>query len=201
MDYDLMAADVRLFMDKQGLATAVWLGHSMGGKVAMRAALSTPERVARLVVADIAPVVYRRDFTDLLGTLQAVDLERLAGREEANAQLEKKIPEQGLRDFLLQNLKRRDGGFVWQVNLQAVQNNLPHILGFPLDGESAHYPGETLFLRGERSDYILTEHEPAMRRLFPKLKIETISGAGHWLHAEQPAYVASTIDGFLHGDG
>ena len=56
MDYDLMAADVRRFMDKQGYRPAVWLGHSMGGKVAMRAALVTPERVSGLVVADIAPV-------------------------------------------------------------------------------------------------------------------------------------------------
>lgn len=201
MDYDLMAADVRAFMDKQGFQTAAWLGHSMGGKVAMRAALSTPERVSRLVVADIAPVVYQRDFTELLGTLLAIDLDGLTGREEANTELARTIPEQGLRDFLLQNLKRRDGSFFWQVNLQAIQDNLEHILGFPVDDESQHYRGETLFLRGERSDYILTEHEPAMRRLFPKLRMETVSGAGHWLHAEQPARVASSIKRFLRCGG
>lgn len=197
MDYDLMAADVRFFMDKQGLESAVWLGHSMGGKVAMRAALATPERVSRLIVADIAPVVYQRDFSELLASLLALDLERINSRDDADAQLRQHIPEQGLRRFLLQNLERQGERLVWRVNLRAIHNNLENILGFPIDSDAQQYLGDVLFLRGESSDYIQPEHEARMRHLFPNLRIETINGAGHWLHTEQPARVATCINAFL----
>ena len=197
MDYALMAADVRRFMDTQGIESAVWLGHSMGGKVAMRAALVTPERVSGLVVADIAPVAYRRDYNELVDTLLELDLAGLSGRDDADARLRPAIPEPGIRNFLLQNLKRREGRFVWQVNLHAIRDNLAHILGFSTGSESQPYTGRTLFLRGELSDYIRPEHQTETRRLFPRHGMETVSGAGHWLHAEQPDRVATTIKRFL----
>ena len=45
---------------------------------------------------------------------------------------------------------------------------------------------ETLFLRGEKSNYILNEDEDVIKRHFPKMSLNTITNAGHWLHAENP---------------
>lgn len=198
MSYPLMAADLAALLDRLGLASAAVIGHSMGGKAAMTLALTAPERVRRLCIVDIAPVAYPPGLETYVAAMQAIDPARLARRAEADAALAPAVPDPGIRAFLLQNLETRDGRLAWRPNLAALATAMPIIRGFPAPpSDTAPYAGPTLVVRGERSDYVLPEHEPAIRRLFPKAELRTVQGAGHWVHAERPQDFLATLRPWL----
>tara|TARA_B100001939_G_scaffold201813_4_gene173454 strand:- start:7076 stop:7867 length:792 start_codon:yes stop_codon:yes gene_type:complete len=193
--YSAMSGDVVEFMDRVGLERAHILGHSLGGKVAMQLALSHPERLGKLIVGDIAPVPYPPHHTRIFEGLNAIDLDRLTSRGDAEEALQPYVPEAGIRLFLLTNLVRtKDGGFAWRCNLEALEKGYDHIAAAPAGGS---FRGETLFLRGEKSDYIRDEHLAEIHRLFPRSQITTIAGAGHWLHADKPEEFMKTVLAFL----
>lgn len=202
MDYQTMARDVLEFMDRHGVDKAHMLGHSMGGKTAMQLALQAPDRLLKLVVADIAPVAYggeRGEHDEIFAGLSAIDLDKLQSRTQADGILANWVDDEIVRQFLLGNLLRReDGTFAWRINLSAIRDSYP-LLRAAVSGP-APYTGETLFIRGERSDYILPEHESTIRELFPHASIETIAHAGHWLHAEKPDTFYSIVRKFLRGE-
>jgi pimeloyl-ACP methyl ester carboxylesterase len=195
---DAVAAHLREGFAAEGPVDVV--GHSMGGKVAMVLALRHPELVRRLVVVDISPVAAeesRGEFEHLLGALAEVDLGSLRRRTDAGRQLREKIPEDGVRGFLLQNLRRDEAeGFRWEPNLRLLRAELDVVMGFP-DAEGARYEGPVLWIAGGRSDYVSREDLPAMRRLFPKVRRMTVHGAGHWVHAEKPEEVIAALRSFL----
>ncbi len=197
MDYEVMAADLRAFMDDRHLVRASLLGHSMGGKVAMTFALRHCDRVERLIVVDIAPVRYRRSLEGLLDAMLAVDLSRFRRRGEVDRALAGSVPDPSLRGFLLQNLAVRDDRLVWRCNLPVLRRHLSEITGFPeaLCGRRCDRP--TLFLRGARSDYVREEHFGVIREHFPNARIETVASAGHWLHAERPDETVRHVGAFL----
>jgi esterase len=199
MDYHLLATDVAAFMDQQGLERVDVIGHSMGGKTAMRLALNDPHRIDRLMVVDIAPAPSGSDHDHLIDTLLTLPLAGMARRAEADEALAAHVTETGLRAFLLQNLKSDDGGLRWRINLEGLRRAMPALVDFPLsNGEQ--FPGETLFLRGGDSSYLRDEHLPVIHRHFPKSRIETIAGAGHWLHADKPARFLQCAQAFLDCD-
>ncbi|PWJ22508.1 alpha/beta fold hydrolase [Jannaschia seohaensis] len=168
------------------------LGHSMGGKAAMVLALTRPEAVQRLVVADIAPVGYRHTQGHLIDAMRAVDLSRVTRRSDAAAQLTQ-VPEDGTRSFLLQSLDVAAGR--WTLNLDALADEMDRIIGFPeIEGR---FDGPTLFLSGANSDYVRAEHRDRILALFPGAKFARIPGAGHWLHAEKPREFEAAIRVFL----
>ena len=193
MDYPLMAVDLSAFLDQLNLQSAVLLGHSMGGKTAMWFALNYPERVARLVVADIAPVVYQHNFDRLIQSLRELPLASLSNRKQADDCLADAIPDSGFRQFLLQNLILRDGQYAWRINLDYCQQSAGHIVGFPSTEGLPGFTGDALFITGENSTYFRPETIPA---LFPKTIVKTIANAGHWLHAEQPEHFVKAIEDF-----
>ena len=197
MAYPDLAADVLAYLDAHRIDRAGLIGHSMGGKTAMTLALTAPERVRWLIVADIAPAPSPSDHGPILDALRALPVDSLASRSGADAALASAIPELGLRRFLLQNLIVGDGGVRWRIDLDAIAHALPDLTDFPSMSPHAVYDGQTLFLRGENSDYAGAHHEPRIRALFPAASIATVAAAGHWLHAEQPAAVTARIEAFL----
>ena len=197
MEYPELTADVLAYMDARRIDRAGLVGHSMGGKTAMTLALTAPERVEWLIVADIAPASSPSDHQPILHALETLPIETLASRAEADAALAPAISDTGLRQFLLQNLVHDGGRLRWRIDLEAIEAALPVLTGFPSLSATAVYGGPTLFLRGARSEYLTTHHAPRIRALFPSAVVTTIADAGHWLHAEQPAAVVARIERFL----
>ncbi|MFK0570202.1 alpha/beta fold hydrolase [Endozoicomonas sp.] len=197
MNYQVMAEDILEYMDDQQLETAHLVGHSMGGKIAMTVALMAPERVNKLAVIDIAPVTYQeRRHDSILEGLSSMPLESLRSRSEADRLLAAWEPEKDIRQFLLKNLYRDEPGeYRWRVNLAAITDHYSEIM----EGQhSDHgFTGETLFIKGGESDYILPEHREQVLALFPSASMRVISGAGHWVHAQKPELVTRTLLRFL----
>ncbi len=194
MDLPAMADDVARLLSAEGLERAHLVGHSLGGKVAMQLALNRPERVASLVVADIAPIAYPRHHDAILAALQGIDLRALKNREQADQALKPAVDEAGVRQFLLKNLARDNGGWQWRMNLPALAANYDALRAAP-SGEP--YIGPVLFIKGEESDYITEEARGPIMRLFPGCQVKVIQGAGHWLHADKPAVFNRLVLRFL----
>lgn len=195
--YSALAGDVSQLIEEQGLDSALLIGHSMGGKAAMWLALQQPQRVAGLVVVDIAPIPYENHFQPIYQALYQVDAARVGSRAEADRILAGFLEETGLRQFLLQNLHLADGEWRWRINLQALSEGMPEIVDFPLSQSSLHYDGPSLFIYGELSDYVKQDSRPQITRLFPRARMSCIRNAGHWIYAEQPQAFASLLGGFL----
>ncbi|GAA4378205.1 alpha/beta fold hydrolase [Hymenobacter koreensis] len=198
--YELMSADVLGLFDQLQLGNDVTLlGHSMGGKVAMRFALDYPERLARLVVLDIAPRFSDMAHQDeILAGLNAVDLNTVQSRQEADDALAQHIRQPGVRQFLLKNLYRReDNSFAWRPNLAVLTAEMNDI-----GAEISHahpFLKPALFIRGGRSNYISTEDKlHSIPALFPNSQVETIVDAGHWIHAEAPDQVFEMVTAFTN---
>jgi pimeloyl-ACP methyl ester carboxylesterase len=197
MNYSVMADDVAQLLYRLGLSNCDVLGHSMGGKVAMMLALQNPALVARLIVADIAPIAYFHHYDDLINPILALPLETIESRAQADQLLRQNIPEDQLRAFLLQNLVREATGWRWRVNWEVIQRDMEWLTGFgelPPDW-SIELP--TLFLRGEKSDYIGEAEIEVIQQRFQDYRIETIAAAGHWLHAEKPESFNRLVVDFL----
>jgi pimeloyl-ACP methyl ester carboxylesterase len=197
MDYRAMAGDVVAFMDAHELDRAALLGHSMGGKAAMAAALDHGPRVERLVVVDIAPVAYSAAFLSHARAMQDLDLAAIARRADADRLLQATVPEAEVRGFLVQNLVRRDDAFHWRLNLDVLAAEMDRIVGFPGDLLERSYGGPTLFVGGAQSPYIEPGHHTLIRRLFPAAEIIEIAGADHRVHADQPERFTDAVGGFL----
>lgn len=176
-------------------------GHSMGGKAAMLLALRHPELVERLVVVDMSPVSYDglSEFGTFIDGMQALPLPSLTNRAQADEGMQPYAPDPTVRAFLLQNLRRSDDGFRWQMNLPLIASSLP-LLGKWPESEipsDASYSGPVLWIAGARSPYVRPEYSDAMRRLFPKVRLVTIKDAGHWVHSERPDVFLATLRAFL----
>ncbi|WP_417318179.1 alpha/beta fold hydrolase [Emcibacter sp.] len=193
--YGAMAMDVIEFMDDHNLPAAYIIGHSMGGKVAMQMALNYPDRIEKLIVGDIAPVTYPPNHVTVFDGLNAIDLKEITSRGDAENVLKEYISEPGVRLFLLSNLARKkDQGFYWRMNLPVLDAHYTDIAAAPA---GVPYEKETLFIRGEHSEYIPESFYPAIHELFPQARIETLEGAGHWLHAEKPQEFTKLVMDFL----
>jgi esterase len=197
MSFEEMAGDVAAFIERHELRPADVIGHSLGGKVAMRLVLTRAALVERLVVVDVAPVAYPHTFGPFVEAMQQVDLAAVRQRSDADRQLGRTISDAVVRNFLLQNLVKTNAGYAWRVNLQALAANMPELLGFPAPGDDAVYRGPTLFVAGGRSGYVKAEHRPLIERLFPHAEHAVIAGAGHWVQAEQPAEFLDRVRPFL----
>ncbi len=196
MEYAAMAADVLQTLAASAALPVCLLGHSMGGKVAMTAALASSARVTALVVADIAPAGYAHQNARIAAAMQRVPLRPGLPRAEADAALAEAVPDPGVRAFLLQNLAF-GAAPAWRIGLDEIAAGLKSIEGWPDLPDDARYDGPTLFVTGGRSDYVQPEHRPVIQALFPQAASVRLDEAGHWLHADQPEAFAACVEAFL----
>lgn len=173
------------------------VGHSMGGKIAMLLALLEPELVDRLAVVDISPAATSSftEFETYIAGMQAMDLDAIATRADADEALAPAAPDPGVRAFLLQNLRREGSGWRWQPNLEVIGRDIATIGGWPADDISGLPPFDqpVLWLSGERSQYVTDDNLAEMRRLFPRMRHVVVKGAGHWVHSEQPEVTIESL--------
>ena len=208
MDYAAMGGDLLETLDAEfGPASrAVLLGHSMGGKTMMAAALAAPERVAGMISADMAPVVYEHSHAPFIEAMRAMDLSAVTRRSQADPLLAEAIPEPPLRAFILQNLIIEDGRARWRLNLEAIAAAMPDLTGWPSSLEpnaltARRYDGPALFYHGGASEYVTAAAQARIRLLFPAAEVEAMPGAGHWLHAERPDLFFETVSAWLRRAG
>jgi len=196
--YQDMAGDLAQVIEANGGQADV-LGHSMGGKAAMVLALTRPDLVHRLIVADIAPVAYAHTQSHRIAAMKAMDLTDLSTRAEADRRLALTVEDPGLRAFFLQSLDLKSQPPRWKLNLDVLDAEMPGIIGFPqIEGA---YAGPTLFLTGAESDYVRPEHRPRIQQLFPKARFARLAGAGHWLHADKPREFETAVATWLEATG
>lgn len=195
MNYRAAAEDVRAFMESQWIYQAHMIGHSMGGKTAMQFAFDHPDMLDQLVVVDIAPKAYTGGHEQIFEAMLKLEPEKLESRSEAEEKLARTISDPAVRLFLLKNLSRnKSGGYDWKMNLPVLHRDYSKILSAV---SGAAFSGESLFIRGERSDYLPDADWPQIQTLFPNAQLATVPGAGHWIHADAPEELLRQITEFL----
>ncbi len=191
-----LAGVITGWLEDSELGNVALVGHSLGGKIAMQIALADPARVDSLVVADIAPVEYPSHHDQVFAALDAVCDAACQSRAEAAELMAGILREEDVIQFLLMSLYRTpDGTYQWRFNLKGLKENYVAVRHAP--EASGMYGGEVLFVKGGDSDYILPEHEPQIRALFPSASVKIMQNCGHWLHAQQPRLFNSIVKRFL----
>ena len=195
-NYDVLSEDLKQYCNDLDLKEVMLLGHSMGGKTAMLFATEYPDLVSKLLVADISPRFYPIHHDAILAGLNALDLSTIKSRGEADKVLSAYVHEAGTRLFLLKNLYWIEKGqLAFRFNLDVLTNHVSEV-GEALPMHSK-FEKPTLFLRGDKSEYVMPSDEKLIKQHFPMATIETISHAGHWLHAENPEDFYKAVINFI----
>lgn len=203
MTLKYMANAVAELLQELNLDRVMVLGHSLGGKVAMELAISHPNVVSKLVVADIAPVQYGDRHNRVFDSLKSIDLAAINSRKEADQKLVEGsggenagVQDPGVRMFLLKNLyKDESGAYQWRMNLTALIEAYSNIIAAP--SRSPKFDKPVLFIKGEDSEYILPEHREEVLARFSAPQMKTMGGCGHWLHAQKPDVFGRLCQKFL----
>ncbi|MEY8869523.1 MULTISPECIES: alpha/beta fold hydrolase [Gaetbulibacter] len=195
-DYETLSEDLRHYFEAHNLSEAIVLGHSMGGKTAMLFATQNPNLVSKLIVADISPRFYPIHHDAILEGLSSLDFSEIKSRGAADKQLANYVSDFGTRQFLLKNLYWKEKGqLALRMNLQVLKENVSEVgEALPLH---AKFEKETLFLRGDKSEYIALQDETIIKQHFSNVNIVTIANAGHWLHAENPGDFFDVVLSFV----
>lgn len=195
--YQDMVDDLEEFMQQRGLEKAHILGHSMGGKVVMKFALQHPEKVLSLVIADMGMRGYKPHHDQVFDALYRIDLDSVERRSDAEEQMEPLMPDFGMRQFLLKSLDRnKDGKYEWKFNLDVLFNEYHYVIE-PV-GEDGVLDAPVLAIRGGNSGYVNDTDIEEYHKYFPQVKVVTLEGAGHWLHAEAPKKFLEALQSFYH---
>ncbi|WP_075341814.1 alpha/beta fold hydrolase [Tenacibaculum agarivorans] len=195
-NYSILVEDLLGYIQFHNLEEIDLIGHSMGGKTAMLFATMYPEKMHKLIVADIAPKEYPPHHQDIIAALESIDFSIHHTRKLIDSKLQELIPEVGVRHFILKNTYRKTKDeLAFRFNLKSLSENYSEVVkGLP---SNTVFNGEVLFLRGGKSGYILSEDEPLVKMHFPKAEIDTVPNAGHWLHAENPTDFYTKAFNFL----
>jgi len=200
-NYLALTDDLFEFIDDHEIENPMLLGHSMGGKVAMRFTLENPEMVKKLIVVDISMKAYppRKQHKQIIHAIQNIDLQHVKNRHEVEERLEKSISEKRINQFILKNLHRTpQNKFEWLMNIPGIETNLDKLFDAIQTDEIFEKPA--LFIKGGASDYILLDDFDLIRKNFPNAEIVTIAGTSHWLHVEAPERFYQITLGFLQGN-
>ncbi len=195
-NYQAMSDDLLEFMDTHNIKNSHLIGHSMGGKTIMQFAFDYPERVNKLIVADISPVQYENKHEMIINAMLSVDFSKQKTRQDVEELLSKTIKSNRLLQFLMKNLYWKDkNNLGWKTNMRAVLENMDKI-GEAIPSDKP-YMGPALFVRGGRSDYVTLKEMHQIKMQFPHAEIKTINGATHWLHSDKPDVFFALVSDFL----
>lgn len=196
MSHDDLAEDIKNYMQQHSISKAHVLGHSLGGKAVMQFALNFPELVEKLIVVDIAPKAYPPHHQGIIKALETVDFDEVKSRSEVEAVLEKYIPERSTIQFLTKNLYWTDEKkLAWRFNLKTLSEKYSEFVSNAI--KFGTFDGETLFISGAKSNYILPQDEFAIRQQFPKAQFVKIKDAAHWVQADNPLDFSVAVKQFL----
>jgi pimeloyl-ACP methyl ester carboxylesterase len=198
--YEVLVEDLSHFFEQHSVAQAHIIGHSMGGKAAMLFAMNYPNRLGKLVVVDISPARYEDKHSHIFKALMNIDLTGISSREEAIWQLKQELKEEdeGTIAFLAKGLQRNESNtFCWRFNVEALAKSYQNIAS-EIQGQP--FQGKTLFIKGQKSNYINAQNYALIEQYFPFSEIEEIAGAGHWVHAENPKRFIEVVLNFLKKD-
>ena len=197
-NYSVMSDDILEFVRDLDLKNSILLGHSMGGKVAMLFSIRHPHLVRKLIVSDIAPKYHRPNNESVLNALKAIDLSKINTRKEAQKILENNVSDSGVVQFLLKNIywKETSGGdkLMWKFNDKIILLHIQNV-SEAIESSDPCYT-HTLFVRAEKSNYILDSDLESIGKLFPNYTLKTIANAGHWVHADNPSDFLQTVIDF-----
>lgn len=194
--YRIMADDVNDLLIHEGIESVYLLGHSMGGKTAMKFSLMYPEKVDKLIVVDVAPKAYPPKHDQIFEALFALKPDKYKTRTELDAALSAHISDYAVRQLLLKNVFRDDAGkFKWRIDVGAIHKNYDKV-NEAIDG-TMHFAKPTLFIGGSKSRYILDDDVPRIKSIFPSAAFVVIENAGHWVHSEAPQKFAEVVMEFL----
>ena len=185
-----MAKEIINVLDQKKINKFNLIGHSMGGKTAMMFSSMYPELIKKLIIVDILPIYYSNDYNKIIDSLKSLDLKKLVSRVNIDKALESEFKEPAFRAFLLKNLYRvNKDELAFKIDLDIISNNLSEVeKSLPAN---LHYSGKTLFIKGQKSDYINKTNSSLLKKVFPDHKIVEVQKAGHWVHAEN-------LDGFIN---
>jgi pimeloyl-ACP methyl ester carboxylesterase len=200
MDYVEMADDVLQLIDRLGLKCPAVLGHSMGGKVAMALALRHPQRVARLIVVDIAPRGYADTLTPFARAMASIDVMAAASRAEVQRGLLLAVPDPDVVPFLMQNLVTRNEHFDWRLNLLGIGASMQQLCAFPSQLLGSHYGRPVRVIAGAQSSYVTDRDGSSFQPMFTQIAVDVVENAGHWVHADQPAEFLALVRQALEQD-
>jgi len=191
MTYADLAGDVMHYIERNSLEHSKIIGHSMGGKTAMTLLQKFEITTGKVFIIDIAPVSYRHDHNLFIQVMQSIEFNQISSRQQVDEQLARMIDDYGVRQFLMQNLDREGGRYSWRINLHAIAKNMPEIMGYQ---RNHAVENDVVFISGDQSGYIRPEYHGTIKSQFPNSVIETIQGAGHWLHAEKPQALLQILE-------
>lgn len=194
-NYDAMMYDIVEFIEDMGLKRVSLLGHSMGGKLSMNYALHFPDKVENLIVVDIAPRKYQVLHEGIIQAMKSLNLQLYKKRKEVDKALSEMIQNFSIRQFLLKNLIRNNNGtFSWKINLDVIDHNIENLV---IEISSTiPFQGKTLFIAGDKSDYIRPVDEEYIKEIFPNAEIKYLPNVGHWVHAQAPDLLYQTVMDF-----
>ena len=194
MSFEAMSNDILTYLNHHQISSCYLLGHSLGGRSVIEFSYKFPEKVDKLIVADMAPKAYPPHHQGILKALNSVNFDLIEKRSDVEEILKQFIPDMGTRQFLLKNVYHAENGkYAFRFNLKTLTDSYEEMVGENLTNGTFDKP--TLFLRGEKSNYILDEDFELIKAYFPQAIIETVSKAGHWLHAENPSeFFQKTVD-------
>lgn len=197
MSFEAMTSDILNYLDHHGIKTCFLLGHSLGGRSVIEFSYKHPERLDKLIVADMSPKAYPPHHQGIIKALKSVNFDTVQKRSDAEDVLKKFIPEISVRQFLLKNIYIQDDGkYAYRFNLKTLAEWYDRMVGENLTDGIFEKP--TLFIRGEKSNYIMDEDFPLIKKHFPLAEFETVKNAGHWLHAENPKEFFEKVVTFLN---
>ncbi|TXF79356.1 alpha/beta fold hydrolase [Chryseobacterium sp.] len=196
MSHDDLAHDISHYMEAHNLQKVNLLGHSLGGKAVMQFAIKYPIKVGKLIVVDIAPKAYPPHHQGIIKALESVDFQKLTTRQEVEESLKQYIPEKSVIQFLAKSLYwTADKKLAWRFNLHTLSEKYDQFVSNAI--KFGVFTGETLFIGGEKSNYILPQDEFQIKQQFPHASVVTIKNAGHWVQAENPTDFNEVVKDFL----